>query len=97
MKNKFTKKHKHVLIIEGTQGMAKLSLAAVSGLFMNVSRLFVLALNHVMSSTTCARALSFFDGLKTIDQHRADSTTCARALSFFDGLKTIDQHRADST
>ena len=58
MKNKFTKKHKHVLIIKGTQGMAMLSLAVVSGLISNL-------INYLISSAPCARMLSFFGGLFT--------------------------------
>ena len=89
MKNKFTKKHKHVLIIKGTQGMAKLSLAVVSGLVLNV-------INHLISSAPCARMLSFLSGLSCLaNRLKAYSVSRARALSgLCAGFTT--RHRASS-
>ena len=71
MKNKFTKKHKHVLIINGTQGMAMLSLAVISRVC-----------KYLKSSAPCARLLSSFDSYRQKNnQSSADSASCARALS----------------
>lgn len=72
MKNKFTKKHKHVLIINGTQGMAMLSLAAISGVC-----------KYLKSSAPCARALSRLWTRFAVPniRHRASSISCARVLS----------------
>lgn len=86
MKNKFTKKHKHVLIIKGTQGMAKLSLAVVSR-----------PIRHLISSAPCARMLSFFDGLFVSNyQRKAGSISCARVLSQLHADNDL-RHRASST
>ena len=54
MKNKFSKKYKNVLIIKGTQGMAKLSLAVVSGsraVRRSAGELFVCASETISTSS----------------------------------------------
>ncbi len=88
MKNKFTKKHKHVLIIKGTQGMARLSLAVISRLGAKASSL-VIYINsfikrHRNSSTPRARALSYFGAFLLLASEfytRASSVPRARILS----------------
>jgi parallel beta-helix repeat protein len=86
VKNNQNNKHKHVLFIISTQGIAKMrSLAVVKGLFTLMNRsLNILNSNtgHQNGSTSRARALSLFGAfLRLINQFIAGSTSRARALS----------------
>jgi hypothetical protein len=89
VKNNQNNKHKNVLFIISTQGIAKMrSLAVVRGLFTLVSRLFNILetdIRHQNGSTSGqSRALSRFGAFLVSFVSQTSSTSRARLSSLFD-------------